>query len=288
MKKLVVKVTSGPEHSFSYTHETRKYFFDQFHYHPELELTLILKGKGTRFVGDNIEKFHEGDVVLVGQNLPHVWKSDDEYYNVNKHLRSESVSLHFNYDFLGTTFFDVPELRKVKGLLRRASNGIKLIGKIRDAVAQQMIGMEKQTQTQRLFTFLSILENMSNTKGIKQLSSEGILKAYDMHDDERIKKVHQYIITNFKDTITLDSIARIANMSPTAFCRFFKQRTRKPFSSFVMEVRVRYACQLLQSNSMKIADICYESGYSNLSNFNKQFKSIMRMTPQEYRSSFSN
>jgi AraC-like DNA-binding protein len=287
MKKLVVKVTSGPEHSFSYTHETRKYFFDQFHYHPELELTLILKGKGTRFVGDDIEKFHEGDIVLVGQNLPHLWKSDPEYYDNNKHLRSESLSIHFNFDFLGAGFFNAPELRKVKALLQRSGNGIKLIGKIRDVVSLQMMEMEKQTQTQRLFTFLSILDNVSNAKGIKQLSSAGILRAYDEHDDERIKKVHQYIITHFKDTITLQGIAKVANMSPTSFCRFFKQRTRKPFSNFVSEVRVRYACQLLQSRSMKIADIGFESGYSNLSNFNKQFKSIMRMTPHEYRSRFA-
>ena len=288
MKKLVLKVTSGPEHSFSYTHESRKYFFDQFHYHPELELTLILKGKGTRFVGDSIEKFHEGDLILVGENLPHLWKSDNEYYSTQKNLKSESVSIHFNIDFLGPTFFDVPELRKVKNLLRRAINGIKLIGKIRDEVALMMVDMERQTQTQRLITLLSILDQLSNAKGIKQLSSEGILKAYDMHDDERIKKVHQYIITHFKNNITLDSIAMVANMSPTAFCRFFKQRTHKPFSSFVMEVRIGYACQLLQTNTMKISEICYESGYSNLSNFNKQFKAAMKMTPLEYRSQFGN
>lgn len=286
MKKLIVKVTTGPEHSFSYTHETRKYFLDQFHYHPELELNLVLKGKGTRFVGDSIEKFHEGDVVLVGQNLPHVWKSDAEFYDANKHLRSESMTIHFNYEFLGQSFFDIPEMRRVKSLLRRAGNGIKLIGKIRDYVALRMMEMEKQTQTERLFTFLSILNNTSHAKGVKQLSSAGILKAYDSHNDERVKKVHQYIVTHFKDTITLENIAKVANMSPTAFCRFFKQHTGKSFSTFVMEVRIRYACQLLQENKMKIAEICHESGYSNLSNFNKQFKTIMRATPHEYRLRF--
>lgn len=287
MRKLVVKVTSGPEHSFSYTCETRKYFFDQFHYHPELELTLILKGRGTRFVGDHIEQFHEGDLVLVGQNLPHVWRSNEEYYKNRKKLSCKSISIHFSFDFLGIKFFDVPELRKIKGMLRRAENGIKLIGNIRDTVAQQMTDMEKQSQTQRLFTFLSILDKISNAKGTKPLSSEGILEAYDRHDDERLKKVHQYIITHFRDAITLQSISRIANMSPTAFCRFFKQRTRKTFSTFVSEVRIGYACQQLQSGDSKIADICYESGYGNLSNFNKQFKSVMRMTPQEYRGKFS-
>jgi AraC-like DNA-binding protein len=285
MKKLVVKVTSGPEHSFGYTHESRKYFFDQFHYHPELELTLIIKGRGTRFVGDHIEKFHEGDVVLIGENLPHLWKSDDEYYTTRKHLRSESISIHFRYDFLGTTFLDAPELQRIKSMLKRAGNGIKLIGKIRDSIALQMLAMEKQTHTQRLFSFLTILDGMSTTKGITQLSSEGILQAYDSHD-ERIKKVHQYIVSNFKETITLDKIAKIANLSPTSFCRFFKQRTGKAFSVFIAEVRIRYACQLLQTRSMRISEICYESGYSNLSNFNKQFKTVMRTTPLEYRLQF--
>src|SRR3990170_330115 len=111
MKKLVLKVTSGPEYSFSYTKESRKYFFDEFHYHPEFELTLITKGRGTRFVGDHIENFHEGDLVLLGQDLPHVWKSSNEYYKVNKGLKSESISIHFCYDFLGPSFLDAPELR---------------------------------------------------------------------------------------------------------------------------------------------------------------------------------
>jgi AraC-like DNA-binding protein len=282
MKKFLLKVTSGPGYSFSLVKEEQPFFYDVFHFHPQLELNLVLKGKGTRFVGDSIERFYDGDLILLGSNLPHVWKCDKEFYTGNKNLKCLSSTIHFDYGFLGEDFFDHPEFRKIKDLLTRSSAGIKLIGKLRQDISNQMELMIRQSQTERLITLLDILRRISISKGIKILSSRSILHAYKPHDSERIKKVHQYIVTHFKDQIKLEDVAKAASMSPTAFCRYFKQRTRKTFSHFITEVRVGYACQLLQQKKMKIAQVCYESGYSNLSNFNKQFKATMHLTPVEY------
>ena len=284
MKKLeLLKVTAGPEHSFSFLKEDRQYFYDQFHYHPPLELNLVLKGKGTRFVGDHIERFQDGDLILIGTNLPHVWKSDKEFYEGNKQLKCSSLTVHFAYDFLGENFFSRPEFRKINEVLLRSTGGIKLVGKIKDDVSALLKLMAKQNQTERLITLLDILNRISLSKELKILSSQTILNAYEPTDSERIRKVHQYIITHFKDQVRLEDVAKTANMSPTAFCRYFHQRTRKTFSNFLTEVRIGYACQLLQEKKMKIAQICFESGYSNLSNFNKQFKGVKHVTPNEYR-----
>jgi AraC-like DNA-binding protein len=284
MKKLeLLKVTAGAEYSFSFLKEDRAYFYDQFHYHRQLELNLILKGKGTRFVGDSIERFNDGDLILIGTNLPHVWRSDKEYYGEQKRLKCTAVTVHFAYDFLGENFFSRPEFRKINELLTRSTGGIKLTSKIRDDVAGLLKRMVNQNQTERLITLLDILNKISLSKGLKILSSQNIQNAYKPTDSDRIRKVHQYIVTNFRDQVRLEDVAKTANMSTTAFCRYFRQRTRKTFSNFLTEVRIGYACQLLQEKKMKVAEVCYESGYSNLSNFNKQFKSIKRVTPNAYR-----
>jgi AraC-like DNA-binding protein len=287
MKKFIVKVTSGPEYSFSYNRESRKYFFDEFHYHPEFELSLVIKGRGTRFVGDNIQKFREGDLVLIGSNLPHVWKSDAEYYQGKKGLRCESITIHFSYDFLGRQFFEVPELRRIKNMLNKAATGLKITGTAAELITRKLVDMENLDRTFRLFSFLDILNVISNTKNTKTLCSEASADGYySLRGDQRITKVHNHIIKNFKDDMSLESIAKIANLTPTAFCRFFKQRTGQSFVEFVAQVRINYACQLLQEKRLKIAQVCYESGYNNISNFNRQFKGLMGLTPFEYRNNY--
>ena len=282
MKKFLLKVTSGPEYSFSYSNEECPHFYDEFHYHPEIELTLITKGEGTRFVGDNIERFHDEDLVLVGSNLPHVWKNDDAYYSKESSLKANSVVIHFHPDFLGREFFDLPETASIRNLLQKASAGLALNGNVKRSVSSAMKRMAKQGNFERLITLISILRDISLSVEVRTLASPAMVDAYKLHESDRMKKIHQYIITNFKNEIRLEDVARIANMTPTAFSRYFKQRTRKTFSFFLNEVRIGYACQLLIENRLKIGQICYESGFTNLSNFNVQFKAIVKKTPQQY------
>lgn len=280
--KILLKVTAGPEHSFSVVKDDSDYFYKEFHYHPEIELSLILKGEGTRFVGDNIERFSEGDLVLLGPNLPHVWRSDIKEGQKNKIGDSSSIVINFAPGFLGEHFFDTPEFLTVKELLERSSGGIRLSGKIRDEVDKRMRKMLSVSYAERLIMLLDILRKISLSKELKILSSQNILNAYLPTDSERIRKVHQYIIKHFKDHIRLEDVAEAASMSPTAFCRYFRKRTRKTFSSFLTEVRIGYACQILMEKKIKVQQACYESGFSNLSNFNKQFKAVMQVSPSEF------
>lgn len=288
MKKFLLKVTSGPEYSFSISNEECSYFYDEFHYHPEFELTLILKGDGTRFIGDSVERYTDGDLVLVGSNLPHVWKSSEEYYSGNSTLKCCSLVIHFAKNFLGSHFFDLPEFKSVKVLFEEASGGIQIQENLRNEISNDLLGMLQLSQTERLIRFLDILRKISISKERRILSSSAILNAYLPNDNDRIKKVHQFIVSNFKKSIRLEDVAHHASMTPNAFCRYFKQRTRKTFSTFINEIRVAYACQLLEENKMKISQICFECGFTNLSNFNVQFKNIMKKTPQQYSMNFKN
>jgi AraC-like DNA-binding protein len=215
-----------------------------------------------------------------------VWRSNENFYDPRSKAKSESITIHFKSDFLGDTFMALPECRRIKSLLRKASAGMQLMGDLREHVSQLMISMSKQSPTERLLTLLQILNMLGNSKKLKLLSGAAMLEAYGDHSDGRISKVHQYIITNFRRGIRLEEIADVANLSATAFCRFFKQRTKKSFSEFLIHTKINYACQLLQEKEMSISQVCYESGYTNLSNFNKQFKRVMQLTPQSYRNNF--
>lgn len=282
MKKYLLKVTTGPGNSFSCRRQSLAYFYDEMHYHPQLELNLIVKGKGTRFVSNKMERFSEGDLVLLGSNLPHVWKSDPEYFDRPDASACECITVHFSYDFLGKDFFDMPELLKIRQLLWKSAAGVKLTGALRYQVASLMTQMVEESQTKRLLTLLDLLRIMSISNEAEILTDARMASTQEPAYADRLQHVHRYIVQNFKDPISLDQIAQEANMSPAAFCRYFRQRTSKTFSHFLAEVRIGYACRLLQENKMKIAQVCYDSGFANLSNFNRQFKATMNMTPFEY------
>ncbi len=282
MRKLLLKVTAGPGHSFSVTREDCEAFYGGYHYHPEFELTFIMHGRGTRFVGDTIEPFSSGDLVLIGANLPHVWKSENRSPLDRSKTNSTSVAVHFTKDFLGDRFFSVPEMHLVNDLLDRSARGIQIKGKAKQEVAKLMVKMVDQSNTQRLITLFDVLHRISISAENRILTTSHFTSTYLPADSTRIKNIYQYVVTNFKRSIRLEDAASAANMSPTSFCRYFRQHTRKTFSSFVNEIRVSYACRLLQDKDMKMVEVCYESGFGNLSNFNKQFKAVIKLTPMQY------
>jgi AraC-like DNA-binding protein len=282
MKKFLLKVTSGPDHSFAWSNERCRYFYDELHFHPEIELTLIEAGEGTRFVGDSIERFGKGEIVLLGSNLPHLWKSDSKYYLKSSKRFSASVVVHFLPDFLGRDFFKTPEVSLIGALLQKAERGIALQGSLRARVKKKMKSMGQLSRSKRLLLLLDILDDISQSDELRLLCAASINPVGGINDVKRIKNIQQYVLSNFKKKISLHDVASVASMTPTAFSRYFRQRTRKTFSTFLKEVRVAHACNLLTEQNLKISEVCYESGFKNLSNFNVQFKSVVKKTPQQY------
>ncbi|MBL0745782.1 AraC family transcriptional regulator [Chryseolinea lacunae] len=282
MNKYVLKDTAGPQSSFMIKRQHVPYFYHEMHYHPQLELSLVVRGKGMRYVSNKIEPFQDGDLVLLGANVPHLWKSDQQYFDKPQSDACESITAYFSYNFLGDDFFNKPELRQIRELLLKASAGVKITGKLHNEVSWAMERMEQESQTKRLFILLDVLQKISESQDMRPLTESAITATAFSSSNDRLEQVHQYIFENFRNPITLDEVAHAASMSPTAFCRYFRQRTTKTFSHFLSEVRIGYACQLLQEKRNKIAQVCYESGFANLSTFNKQFKAAMHMTPIQY------
>lgn len=258
------------------------YFLKVWHYHPELELVVVLKSEGTCFVGDSIEKFESGEIVLIGKNLPHMWLNDEDYFQQDSKLLARAIAIHFNKDYLGTDFFETPEMIHLLELFNRAKYGIKFLD-IDKSLIQEIQTMLELKGFEKTMSFLQILNKLSKHKNYNLLASQGFINSFQVGEKNKtLDKVQAYIFKNFTQVITLEDVANIANMNTSAFSRFFKRVNRKTFSRYLVEIRIGYACKLLIENKYNISEVCYESGFQNISNFNRQFKLIMNCTPSVY------
>ncbi|MDE3236746.1 MAG: AraC family transcriptional regulator [Bacteroidota bacterium] len=282
MKPKLLKISFQPEQSFSVRIDSVPYFFCEWHFHPELELVHIHKGTGTQFIGDAIEHFKPGDMILVGSNLPHLWKCDDKYFEKGSKLKAESTVIHFMPDVFGEHFFSLPENKSLIKLFDKARQGIRVTKKTRQLVGEKMQLLLQAEGTERIILLLQILQSIANSKEVHTIASKNIY-SYSKKESERLNPIFQYLFTHFSGPVKLNEVAALAHMSPHSFCRYFKLRTRKTFSRFLMEVRIGHACKLLSETDKSVSQVCYESGFNNFSNFNRHFKEITGKTPLQHR-----
>lgn len=258
--------------------------FEKFwQYHAEMELVYNFKSTGTRFIGDSITHFEEGEIILMGYNLPHVWLNDPQYFENREDLAAEGINVHFEKDILGNSFFLVEELKEIGQLIERASRGIVFLGESKKTVPPLLFDMfEVKDSFERLLLLLRVLKILAAEPDYQYIASVGYPEKFDAKDT-RMTKVVNYILHNFQNSITLDEVAEIAQMNKSAFCRYFKKATHKHFIEYLNEMRISYACKLLlEQNTKSITDICFASGYNNLSNFNQQFKKIKKTSPSDF------
>lgn len=281
MKLHLLDRSSLRNSSFTAKLNDYPYFLKIWHYHPELELVVILKSEGSCFVGDSIEKFEAGDIILIGENLPHMWLNDEDFFQRNTDQSAKAIAIHFKKDYLGTPFFETPEMNHILHLFERAHLGLKFLN-LDKTLIQDILNMMEQKGFEKTISFLNILNQLSRHKDTKSLASKGFADSFKTSKNKTQDKVQAYIFKNFNKPITLEEVAQIANMNTSAFSRFFKRTNRKNFSRYLAEIRIGYACKLLIEDKYNIASICYESGFNNISNFNRQFKLIMNCTPSVY------
>lgn len=282
MRPILRKIDTGYNYSFSVREDISAYLYNRWHYHPEAELTLIRRGTGMRLVGDSMEPFSDGDLVLIGGNLPHLWRSDPVYFEGHEHVHIEAVAVHFMESFWGEPFLNLPEMKNVREVLFRAQRGICLTGSTNRKVAGMMEHMLTGAGIERLTLLINMLNIISTSEDCRLLSGVGFSKSYDPINTDNINAIYNYTLDHFQEKISIHDVAAIANISPHSFCRYFKSRTMKTYWQFLLEVRIGYACKLLIENKMSISQICYTCGFNNLSNFNRQFKAIIGITPSQY------
>src|SRR5688572_866359 len=288
MKPHLLKVSLNPESSFNILRKKGLDFYNQWHFHPEVELIYIHKGRGTRFIGTDVHRFEPDELFLFGSNLAHMWRCDPEYFMENSKLKAEVTIIYFHHDFLGDKFFNIPELKNIDSLLEKAKLGIKITGDTKVSIKELMSKLSEVKGLERITMLLTILEKMAASKEKQYINPVYHEVKIDRSEANRLNKIFQYISDNFQRKITLSEIASVANLSAKAFCRYFKSKTRKTFYDFLLEVRVAHACNLLLEKEMTIYEVCYDCGFNNLSNFNRYFKKIMHKTPTNYKREFMN
>lgn len=282
MQAQYFKLPKQFHQSISVRRDRLPYFYNDWHYHPELELVLILKGEGTRFVGDNIARFESGDLVLINSNLPHVWKSDDEYFLPESRKMVIAIVIHFSIDFMGTHLWSIPEFSAITRLLELSRRGISFHIPEGHLLRKLLNNIPKLSPLDRLLMLLKILNQLTELPDNQILSSIAFVENSQEHQSARMDKINNFILLNFSKEIPIEKIALIANMTVASLCRYFKKKTRKSVTEFINEVRIGYACKLLIDGKFTITDICYQCGYNNSSYFNRQFKKITQINPSQY------
>lgn len=253
------------------------------HFHELCELVLILESYGKRIVGNHVGNFDVGDLVLMGPNIPHIWRNDLVFQQEDTHLRAKAIVIYFPADFLLRLTDDELTISAMQQFIHKAERGLRFYGETLEITTRKLKELIPKQSFSRILDFLSIIELLLQSKEYNYLLSDGYEISFNQRDAGRINDVCQYVIQNFQENVSLERAAAIANITPNAFCRFFKRHMQKSFSRFVNEMRIGHACKLLTNKELSVSEVCYHSGYQNLTNFNKFFKLIMNKSAGQYR-----
>jgi len=281
MKPHFHKVPSQLESSFSIRRDTS--FGSLWHYHPELELHYLIKGQGVRFIGDNISNFSDGEIVLLGENVPHKWHCRQQPNQSNNPPGVEAIVLHFSSNFMGDEMLLLPEARHLPMLYEKAKRGMIIVNEAREKLIPLIESASKAENLDRLIALLSILQVLSETKEYYQVTREQSFYQSDKYETERLNIVCSYTMANYSQHITLEKIASISNLTATSFCRYFKLMTNKTYYDFLTEIRISHACHFLIEDKMSVDQIADKCGFYNISNFYRQFKKVIGVTPLTYK-----
>ncbi|MBC8154519.1 MAG: helix-turn-helix transcriptional regulator [Bacteroidetes bacterium] len=280
MRPLVQKLPLSENTSFVCRTYRTPHFETPWHQHAELELLLITEGYGTALIGSYMGPYQTGDVFLLGPNLPHWFrKATDE-------LVGSAIVVHFDETFLGRPFLGLPEVRDIAQLLHEATYGLQLGETLRGTTGEKLIGMETSHGFANLMLLLDCLNTIAQRSDHRVLTHD--VPAISAEDSTLIGTVFVFTFNQFKRSITVQEVADLCRMSLSTFSRFFKRSTKKSYLEFLKEVRTGHACKLLIDTRQTVSQICFESGYNNLANFNRQFKESKGVSPGDFRKRFVN
>ncbi|MDV4129398.1 AraC family transcriptional regulator [Elizabethkingia anophelis] len=283
MKPQFLKISSDTLHSFNARKDTMPDVNNKWHYHMVLELIYFRKGTGTQYVGNSIERFKEGDVALIGKNLPHYWLFDAKYFENPKRNKVEIFVIHFGEHFWGEEFLKLPENQTLKKTLALSSRGFQIKGETKDKLTQLIPEIVESDWTRKIIRLLEALHSISESAEYEFLTSANFKYHFDEDERHRIMDIYNYTLSNYTQKITLEDVSEIANLSPNSFCKFFKSRTGKTYTQFVNEIRIGDACQKLIENQMSVKEVCFASGFNNFTSFHECFKNITGKSPLKYQ-----
>ena len=281
--RLFEEIINYPaENSFLIKYDDFPHFTIPWHFHNEFEIVYIIRSFGKKFVGDAIEEFFPGDLSIYGSKLPHFYMNDHTFYHADHELRVNAIVVQFPTAYFAPSQLQRPEFGSVKKLLNSASSGLTFSADVAANGGKLLSEMLITSGMDRHLLFVKLIDYLGNCES-RSIATIGYTNSMDDLGEPRMAKIYNFITRHYNRKITLDEVSSIAGMNPSAFCRYFKQKTGKTFAQFLSELRISYACKFLRHGYQTVAHISDEAGFNNLSNFNRQFKSIIGKSPSQYR-----
>lgn len=250
-----------------------------WHFHPEYEIVYISNGRGKRHIGEHVSFYEHGDLIFLGPNMPHFGFSEELY---DEHVE---IVVQMREDFLGAEFLSKPEMAAIRNLFERSHQGVTFHGETKHRIGERLVQMVEYNGFLRLIHLLTILQDLAHSNEYSLLNAGGFAVEVGAQDHERMRAIYEFVGAHFQRPIPLEEIAAEISMTVPAFCRYFKKLTNKTFTHFVNEFRIAYACRMLSDEHLSISAVSYESGFNNLSHFNKLFRQVTGFSPRDYRKS---
>ncbi|MCD0489533.1 AraC family transcriptional regulator [Pedobacter sp. MC2016-14] len=260
------------------------HFYPYLHRHDEFQITWIQKGEGTLVAGNNMHSFQSGDIFMIGANLPHLFKSNPEYFEVDSGKQISACSLYFNPLGKMESLFNLPETRNYKTFLQNNKHGFKIPAAHTAQIAAKLQMVHQSSGAGLLFNFLDLFDNFIAIGDAEPLCPAVYSSDISENEGIRLSNILNYIMQNYHTPITLEHVSDVAYMTPPAFCRYFKKHTGRKFISFLNEVRINEACKNLISGRKAdcISGVAYNAGFNSITNFNRVFKSVTGISPKDY------
>ncbi len=285
MKVIPFKIPKSSKEFVRFQEDRQPYFYDKLHQHPEIQLSCILKGEGKLIVGDYLGRYKPGDVFLLGRNVPHVFRSDKVYYEAGSDLESHGMIVFFDTEAVGQGFWDAEELQEARQFFDRL-RGCYQVREIQlDNFIKQVSKLKGQKGLDKVVSGLQLLRVLLQEAKLEPLNLDDRVQGLSEREGRRMDQVLHFLVEQSHRSISLEEAAAVANLSREAFCRFFKERTRKTFTTFLNEMRISNACQLLLKEEATVASVAFAVGFSNLSHFNRVFRNMLGCSPKAYRQS---
>ncbi|PKV75221.1 AraC family transcriptional regulator [Pontibacter ramchanderi] len=284
MKKVIpFKIPKSSKEFVRFQEDRQPYFYDKLHQHPEIQLSCILQGEGKLIVGDYLGRFKPGDIFLLGRDVPHVFRSDKVYYAAESQMECHDLIVFFDTQALGQAFWEAEELQEVRNFFGKLKGCYQVQGINQVSFFRQVEQLKETSGLDKMLAGLELLRVLLQDARLEQLNLDDRVQDLSEREGRRMDQVLHFLVEQSHRAIALEEAATVAHLSREAFCRFFKERTRKTFTAFLNEIRVGNACQLLLKEDATIASVAYGAGFSNLSHFNRVFKNQMGCSPRVYR-----
>ncbi len=283
MNVISFQVPKVDHESFRVEINEGPHMYNRLHQHKEIQLTFIERGFGTLIIDNYIGAFKEGDLFVIGSGQPHVFRNDESFFTHKKPNASKATTIFFDTEIFGTQFWQLPECNDIKLFFEKSHSSIQYDGPQKELLIEIIKTVVAKVGIKKVISFLELLDKIAGVQNCKLLTTNHFEKRGKDFDHSRLRNILDYTLQNFDQQITIANVAAIANLTPEAFCNYFKLRTNKTYVTYLNEIRIQKASQLLQSREDNIAILANQCGFNNLSNFNRIFKKIKQLTPLQYK-----